>query len=48
MESAPDSSELLSRAATCRRIAETIGSETLAETLVEIAEAYEAQAAEQA
>ncbi|WP_135087977.1 hypothetical protein [Sphingomonas parva] len=38
--------ELLTKAGTCRRIAEGMGADPLARNLIEIAEDYEARAAE--
>jgi hypothetical protein len=38
--------DLLSKAATCRRKAERMGADPLANSLIEIAEDYEARAAE--
>jgi hypothetical protein len=37
--------DLLSKAATCRRRAQTMGADPLARSLIEIAEGYEARAA---
>ena len=46
MTHANDSREdLLSKAATCRRIAEGMGADPLSHSLIEIAEDYEARAA---